>query len=80
VDVAWGVRAVVVPISERAFVAGGEVVEATRTLAGMGRDLVQISVAIDQETGPAKMRCQPEGVVEPVGEHAFGFRKLAGKE
>jgi hypothetical protein len=22
------------------------------------------------------MRCQPEGAVEPLGEHAFGFRRL----
>jgi hypothetical protein len=23
------------------------------------------------------MRCQPEGAVEPLGEHAFGFRRLS---
>jgi hypothetical protein len=44
------------------------------------KELDHISVAIDQETGPAEMRCQPEGAVEPLGEHAFGFRKLVGKE
>jgi hypothetical protein len=32
-----------------------------------GRDLDQISVAINQETGPAEMRCQLEGAVEPLG-------------
>jgi hypothetical protein len=26
------------------------------------------------------MRCQPEGVVEPLGEHSFGFQRLAVKE
>jgi hypothetical protein len=51
----------------------------TRALAGRGRDLDQISVAIDQETGPAEMRCQPEGAVEPLGEHAFGFSDLPAK-
>jgi hypothetical protein len=35
-----------------------------------GRGLDQISVAIDQETSPAEMRCQPEGAVEPLGEDA----------
>jgi hypothetical protein len=56
------VSAVVVLVLERAFVVGGEVVAATtRVLAGRGRDLNQISVAINQETGPAEMRCQPEG-------------------
>jgi hypothetical protein len=45
------VRAVVVLVLERAFVVGGEVVAATtRVLAGRGRDLDQISVAINQET------------------------------
>jgi hypothetical protein len=75
------VRAVVVLVLERAFVVGGEVVAATtRALAGRGRDLDQISVAINQETGPAEMRCQPEGAVEPLGEHAFGFRRLVSEE
>jgi hypothetical protein len=76
------VRAVVVLIPERAFVVGGEVVVAatTRVLAGRGRDLDQISVAINQETGLAEMRCQPRGAAEPLGEHAFGFRRLVGKE
>ena len=74
-------RAVVVPVLERAFVVRGEVVVATtRALAGRGRDLGQISVAIDQEAGPAEMRCQPKRAVEPLGEHSFGFRRLAGKE
>jgi hypothetical protein len=50
------VRAVVVLVLERAFFVGGEVVAATtRALAGRGRDLDQISVAINQETGPAEM-------------------------
>jgi hypothetical protein len=45
---------VVVLVLERVFVVGGEVVAATtRVLAGRGRDLDQISVAINQETGPA---------------------------
>jgi hypothetical protein len=71
------VRAVVVLVLERAFVVGGEVVAATtRALAGRGRDLDQISVAINQETGPAKMRCQLEGAVEPLDGHVFGFRLL----
>jgi hypothetical protein len=26
------------------------------------------------------MRCQPEGAVEPLGEHAFGFRRLVSEE
>jgi hypothetical protein len=65
------VRAVEVLVLERAFVVGGEVVAATtRDLAGRGRDLDQISAAINQETGPAEMRCQPEGAVEPLGKHA----------
>jgi hypothetical protein len=51
-------------VLERVFVVGGEVVAATtRVLAGRGRDLDQISVAVKQETGPAEMRCQPEGAV-----------------
>ena len=50
------VRAVIVLVLERAFVVKGEVVAATtRALAGRGRDLDQISVAINQETGPAEM-------------------------
>jgi hypothetical protein len=58
-------RVVVVLVLERAFVVGGEVMAATtRVLAGRSRDLDQISVAINQETGPAEMRCQPEGAVE----------------
>ena len=73
-------RVVVVLVLERVFVVGGEVVAATtRALAGRGRDLDQISVAIKQETGPAEMRCQPEGAVEPLGEHAFGFRRLVNR-
>jgi hypothetical protein len=52
----------------------------TRVLAGRGRDLDQISVAINQETGPAEMRIQPEGAIEPLGVHAFGFRRLISKE
>ena len=69
------VEAAVVPVRvlERAFVVGGEVVAATSALAGRGRELNQIS-AIDPETGPAEERCQSEGAVEPLGEHAFGFR------
>jgi hypothetical protein len=63
-----GVAAVVL-VLERAFVVGGEVVAATtRAFAGRGRDLDQISVAINQETGPAEMRCQLEGAAEPLGE------------
>jgi hypothetical protein len=59
----------VVLVLERIFVVGGEVVAATtRVLAGRGRDLDQISVAFNQETGPAEMSCQPEGAVEPLGE------------
>jgi hypothetical protein len=53
-------RAVVVLVLERVFVFGGEVVAAnTKVLAGRSRGLVldQISVAINQETGPAEMRC-----------------------
>jgi hypothetical protein len=58
------VRAVVVLVLERAFAVGVEVVVApTRALAGRGKDPDQLSVAIDQETSPAKMRCQPEGAV-----------------
>jgi hypothetical protein len=75
------VRVVVVLVLERVFVVGGEVVAATtRVLEGRGRDLDQISVAINQETGPAEMGCQPEGAVEPLGEHAFGFRRLVSEE
>ena len=71
----------VVLVLERVFVVGGEVVAATtRVLAGRGRDLDKILVAINQETGPAEMRCQPEGAVEPLGEHAFGFRRLVSEE
>jgi hypothetical protein len=72
------VRAVVVFVLKRAFVVVGAVVAATtRTLAGRGRDLDQISIAINQETGLAEMRCQPEGAVEPLDElreHGFVFR------
>jgi hypothetical protein len=58
------VRAVVVLVLERVFVVGSEVIAATtRVLAGRGRGLDQISAAINQETGPAEMRCQPEGAV-----------------
>jgi hypothetical protein len=75
------VRAVVVLVHERAFVAGAEVVAATtRVLVDRGRDLDQISVAANQESGPAEMRCQPEGALEPLGEHAIGFRGPVGKE
>jgi hypothetical protein len=74
------VRVVVVLVLERVFVVGGEVAATTRALTGRGRDLDQISVAKKQETGPAEMRCQPEGAVEPLGEHAFGFRRLVSKE
>jgi hypothetical protein len=75
------VRAVVVLVLERVFVVGGEVVAATtRVLAGRGRDLDQISVAINKETGPAEMCRQPEGAVEPLDEHAFGFQRLASEE
>ena len=50
------VRDVVVLVLERAFAVRGEVVAATtRALAGRGRDLDQISVAIDQEAGPAEL-------------------------
>jgi hypothetical protein len=46
---------VVVLVLERVFVVGGEVVAATtRVLAGRGRDLDQISVAINQEDGPSR--------------------------
>jgi hypothetical protein len=75
------VRVVVVLVLKRVFVVGGEVVAATiRVLAGSGRDLDQISVTIIQDTGPAEMRCQPEGAIEPLGENAFGFRRLVGKD
>jgi hypothetical protein len=75
------VRVVVVLVLERAYVVAGEVVAATtRVLAGRSRDLDQISVAINEETGPAEVRCQPEGAVEPLGEHAFGFRRFVSKE
>jgi hypothetical protein len=75
------VRVVVVLVLERAFVVGGKVLAATtRVLAGRGRDLDQISVAINQETGPAEMRCQPKGAAEPLGEHAFGFRRVVSEE
>ena len=75
------VGVVIVLVLERVFVVGGEVMAATtRILAGRGRDLNQISVAINQETGPAEMRRQPEGAVEPLGDHAFGFRRLVSEE
>jgi hypothetical protein len=46
----------VVLVLERTFVVGGEVVAATtRVFASRGRDLDQISVAINQETGSAEM-------------------------
>jgi hypothetical protein len=67
-------------VLERVFVVGGGVVAATRALAGRGRDLDQISVAIDQETGPAEMCCQPEGAAGPLGEHAFGCQRLVSKD
>ena len=55
--VVWGVKAVVVLVLESALAVGGEVVAATiRVLAGRGRDLGQISVAIDQKTSPAEVR------------------------
>ena len=74
-------RAVVVFVLERVFVVGGEVVAATaRVLAGRGRDLDQSSVAIDQEAGPAEMRCQPERTAGPLDGHVFGFRRLVGRE
>jgi hypothetical protein len=75
------VRVVVILVLERVFVVEGEVVAATtRVLADRGRDLDQISVAIDQKMGQAEIRCQPEGAVESLGEHAFGFRRAVGKE
>ena len=46
----------------------------TRALVGRGRDLGQISEAIDKETGPAEMRFQPEG----VGFRFFGLRIAKG--
>jgi hypothetical protein len=49
----------VVLVLERAFDIGGEVVAVFIALAGKGGDLDQISVGIDQETGPAEMHCQP---------------------
>jgi hypothetical protein len=50
----------VVLVLERAFVVGGEVVAATtRVLAGRGRDLGKISVAINQEAGPASRDALP---------------------
>jgi hypothetical protein len=75
------VKAAVVVVLGRAFVVGNEVEAATTSvLAGRGRDLDQISKAINQETGPAEVRYQSEGAVEPLGEHGFGFRRLVGKE
>jgi hypothetical protein len=64
------VRIVVVVVLVRKFnfITGGEVAAATRILAGRGRDLDQISVATDQETGPVEMNYQTEGVVEPLDE------------
>jgi hypothetical protein len=50
----------------------------TRVLAGRGRDLGHISVAINQEMGPAEMRCQPEGAAEPLGEQAFATIRFFG--
>jgi hypothetical protein len=70
------VRVVVVLVLERVFVVGGEVAAATtRVLAGRGRDLDQNSVAINQETCPAEMRCQPEGAVEPPDETCLWLPK-----
>ena len=70
----------VVPILIRAFVAEGEAVAP----AGRGRDLGWISIATDQKAGLVEMRYQPKEAVEPLGlplgEHAFGFRSLVGKE
>jgi hypothetical protein len=54
------VRAVVALVLERVFVVGGEVVTATtRVLAGRGRDLDQISVAINQETAQPRCAASP---------------------
>jgi hypothetical protein len=47
------VRAVAVLVLELVFVVGGDVVAATIRVGG--RDLDQISVAINQATGPAEM-------------------------
>ena len=42
----------------------------TRALACRGGYLDQVSVAIDQEMGPAEERCcQADGVAEPQNEH-----------
>jgi hypothetical protein len=60
------VRAVIVLVLERAFVVGGEVV-ATRVLVGRGRDLDQISVAINQETyGAYGARQEHHGTLLPM--------------
>jgi hypothetical protein len=48
--------------------------------AGRGRDLDQAPVPIDSETGTAEMCCQAEEAVEPLGEHALGFRRLISEE
>jgi hypothetical protein len=49
-------------------------VAATRVLAGRGGNLGQISVATDQEMGPAELRCQAEEALELPGERALAFQ------
>jgi hypothetical protein len=69
------VRVVVVLVLEHVFVVGGEVVAATtRALAGRGRDLDHISVAINQETGPTEMRCQPTWVNMPLASEGLSAK------
>jgi hypothetical protein len=52
------------------------VAAAIRAMAGGGRDLSELSIAM----GPAEVPCQTKGAVEPLGEHALSFIRLVGEE
>jgi hypothetical protein len=55
----------VYPVLKWAFVVGGEMVAAIRAMAGGRSEIDRVSVAIDQETGPAEMCFQAEGAIKP---------------
>jgi len=58
----------------------GKVKMPVYTSAGGGGDLIELSIATGQKTGPAEMRRHTTGAVKLMGQHALGVNMLVGNE
>ena len=81
--VVWALWVEEVVLLVRILVIGSEVMmrgaRAAVLLAGRGGSLDEVPVAIDQETGPAKMCCEAQRAVQLLSEQGLRGGRLVSK-